>query len=473
MRRDGLIPKTLAFAACLVAMTSTHGARDERLPFEREIEARAADDTRPTVVVFKASWCPVCREMERGAFRSEELLALSDELRFVEIDIDRQLSVARAWKVDAVPQIVLLDAEGNERRRLVGGRSAAELGTTLRAFLANPDEGSAREANSAASKLQWAPRGYRAAGLCFSHVGYGPLHVYAQSPLQALRMGILPRTPSTLARGQWQVRGGASWVNVWAEEEGSHELDYEMLQLTTAVAYGLSDKLELEVELSDRSRFGGGMDGFVQGFHDAFGVGQNGRDEVPRDRFHMAFTPEGQAAVTLDDGDRGSFSRSVQVSLQHNITCGTERLPAIAYSVTARYELLERDQPTGGDELDLGVSVSLAQRFGQVYVYASLGYARFGREAFRGIALDDDQLTFMVAGEWHFAPRHALLLNLTQSEGVARDFGAFSKSSTEVTLGWKWEFLPRTTLELGLIENILSFDNSPDFGLHLGLSRRF
>ena len=58
-------------------------------------------------------------------------------------------------------------------------------------------------------------------------------------------------------------------------------------------------------------------------------------------------------------------------------------------------------------------------------------------------------------------------------EGVVEDFAPFSDPSNELTLGWKWEVVHNGVLEVGLIENIVSFDNSPDFGLHVGYSHRF
>jgi nucleoside-diphosphate-sugar epimerase len=56
---------------------------------------------------------------------------------------------------------------------------------------------------------------------------------------------------------------------------------------------------------------------------------------------------------------------------------------------------------------------------------------------------------------------------------VAKDLGDFSQNSNEITLGWKWELADRTVFEFGLIENILNFNNSPDFGVHAGLTFRF
>ncbi len=50
---------------------------------------------------------------------------------------------------------------------------------------------------------------------------------------------------------------------------------------------------------------------------------------------------------------------------------------------------------------------------------------------------------------------------------------SFSKASHEITLGWKWEVVPRGVLEIGVVENLVTFDNSADFGIHAGFTQRF
>ncbi len=55
----------------------------------------------------------------------------------------------------------------------------------------------------------------------------------------------------------------------------------------------------------------------------------------------------------------------------------------------------------------------------------------------------------------------------------SEDFGPFEDTSKEVTVGYKWELRKKGSLEIGAIENISSFDNSPDFGVHVGFSQPF
>jgi hypothetical protein len=308
------------------------------------------------------------------------------------------------------------------------------------------------------------------------------LNLRSQSPFQSLRLGILPRTPSTLARGEHQVRVGATWANVWANEEGDFDpengeigtflLDYESLDAYLSYAYGLSDVFQIEMEYEQRWRFGGVMDGFIEGFHDLFGLGQSGRDLWPRNRtFIYIDRDNGGSPPILENEESGTLTRGILATLQHNVTCGTARMPALSWSATARYgfggETLE------GSDWDVALSVAASRRIGEFYVYLTLGYAWYGSDAIQGIALEDTQLTILAAGEWRFKPRMSLILQILSTEGVATEFDPFSRTSNEVVFGWKWECNDAGVLEVGLLENIITFDNSPDFGVHAAFTQRF
>ena len=461
------------------------------LPFSHDLEATletAKATGKPVVVSFVAVWCPFCRQMKREAFRDPAVVALAEEFLWVSVDIDRDLSTAQEYGIEGVPLIYLLGPEGRTRVEVLGFVGPSEFHDQLTQFLelletspeSRPPEPTPPDTDRPRSSLTWKPKGYRSHAICFSNVGYGPLKLYSQSPFQALRLGIRPRTPSTLGKGQYEVTGTTTWVNVWGvdEEVGdpSNEffLDYEMLQLSAAVAYGITDTLQIEGVFTDRSRFGGEMDGLVQGFHDLFGIDQDGRDLVPKDLFTFELAPsDGRPPVSLDNGDRGSFTRSLEATFQHNVTCGTPKLPAFSYAVTARWEAIDVGDLSGGSDLDVGASAALARRFGKVYLYATLGYAWFGRDNFRGLELSDSQWTGLVVFEWRVKPRQSLLLQYLLTEGVIENFGPFSDESNEITVGYKWELRKSGVLELGLIENIIEFDNSPDFGFHVGFSQRF
>jgi thiol-disulfide isomerase/thioredoxin len=387
----------VGLVAFLLMGTSLDWAKNPGLPFSNDLEATlqiAKASRKPVVVAFVAAWCPVCRQMRQETFADPAVLALVDEFLWVMVDIDRNLSTAREYGVEGVPLVYVLAPEGQTRARIVGlqaptdfhARLAVLRDTRERSPEATPIELAPLDTGPN-SGLIWKPTGYRGEGVCFSHVGYGPLKLYSQSPFQSLRMVMRPRTPSTVAKGQFEFGATATWVNIWGVEKTVNDptnawfLDAEMLQTSVALAYGISDTLEIEGELQNRSRFGGVMDGFIQGFHDLFGIDQNGRDEVPRDDFFIQLNPPEGASVQLGDSERGDYSRTLQLSVQHNVTCGTSRLPAFSYSLSARLETLDAGDLSGGGDLDFGASVALARRFGRFYVYGTLGHAWFGRVA--------------------------------------------------------------------------------------------
>jgi len=481
------LPAILLAGSALAVTTAGWAKADPSgIEFDGRLEPaleRAEAEGKPVVIFFYTSWCPVCTRMKRETFRAPELARLADRFVWARVDIDRALSTARDYGVEATPTTFVLDASGGRRMRLLGLQTATELRDSLEWFLERLDEPAGESIDAPTrgngSELTWLPRGYRSNAICFSNVGYGPLALHAQSPFQSLRLAMRPRAPSTLGKGQFQLRGTTTWVNLWnvddpapQGEEARFFLDAELLQLALSVEYGITDTVEIEVEVQDRSRFGGIMDGFIEGFHDLVGIEQNGRDLHPRDRLDVRLRPEGEAEVTLDGRDRGSYTRSVQATLQHNLTCGTRRFPALSYSFTSRYETLDVRLSEGSPWV-FGASVAAAHRFGRSYLYATLGYGRFGRNVFRGIQLDDTQFSWMLAFERRLVTRVSLLVQYLWTQGVIRDFGPFSEPSNEITLGFKWEVRDRGTFEIGLIENIIEFDNSPDLGFHFGYTQRF
>ena len=103
--------------------------------------------------------------------------------------------------------------------------------------------------------------------------GLGPFHIRSQSPIHTPRLTPIPRVPERIVSGHFQVWGGGTWTNIWAEDK-RYFLDYEMLNLDAELRYGVSPRLLIALGYNYRSYFGGAMDGFIQGFHDALDIEQ-------------------------------------------------------------------------------------------------------------------------------------------------------------------------------------------------------
>jgi hypothetical protein len=306
-----------------------------------------------------------------------------------------------------------------------------------------------------------------------SQLGLGPLQLVSQSPGQSLRLGLVPHTPAELSTGDWRVHVGSTWVNVWSQGRG-YELDYEALASEVLVAHGIDDSFAIEVGAISRVTFGGAMDGFIQGFHDLLGMDQNGRDEVEDNRNIIRIDPTGtQQGVLLSNAELRENRRVfVRVAGLYTISRGGNGWPAISLSGTLQAPIDSSRSYTGG-LLDVSLDLSIAKALGNWVGYASVAWTRFGADNVYGINLHRSNWAGLGAVEYRMNPDWSLLLQYLVSQGVAPDLYAFSKPSHEVVMGTQVRIGKRTTFQLGLIENVFIFDNSPDFGVHLAVEMRF
>lgn len=303
-------------------------------------------------------------------------------------------------------------------------------------------------------------------------LGLGPLRLSSQSPGQSLRLGLVPHTPADLAAGELKIYVGSAWVNVWANE--THvQLDYESLTTEALLAYGINDSWAFEAGVISRVTFGGRMDGFIQGFHDVFNIDQDGRDEVPMNGTSIRIDPtDSQPGLVLGSDElQGNRLVFLRAALLWTLSHGNNGWPATALACTVQAPVGERRGYDGG-LLDVSLDLSIAKPLGNWVGSASVAWTRFGADEVYGIHLHRSNWAGLGAIEYRIDPEWSLVVQYLISQGVAPDLYVFSKPSHEVTLGTQVRVGRHTTFQLGLIENVFIFDNSPDFGVHLALEMR-
>ena len=72
------------------------------------------------LLVFSASWCGPCK-----AFKPT--LSELEQDRLVYIDIDEMPEIRRDYNVGSIPTVILVDEDGVELERLVGGQPLSTL----------------------------------------------------------------------------------------------------------------------------------------------------------------------------------------------------------------------------------------------------------------------------------------------------------------------------------------------------------
>jgi len=313
----------------------------------------------------------------------------------------------------------------------------------------------------------------RDAWRCAGNACRGPLTLRGQSAFQFLRLSLIPVGVEPLPAGSWLVSATTTWTNRWAWKKNKYLVDAEVLRVGFAATYGLTDWLGLRIEVPFCVRGGGIMDGFIQGFHDAFGLGQAGRDQFPKDQFQITLWRKDGTQFALTSKDSGIGLEDMILSSQVRLTDGGSYLPQVMAVLHLKLPSGDQGDLYGSGSVDGGVSILLAKRIWKFFGYVSAQYTRFGGKQIAGIPMREDQISVLTALEYPWCDRVSLVVQELVNTGAARDFYQFSEASHEITFGAKVETIAGTVFELGLIENLFRFDNSPDFGVHFGLSRRF
>jgi hypothetical protein len=309
--------------------------------------------------------------------------------------------------------------------------------------------------------------------------GLGTLQIDSQSPAQSLRLTLPMLIPGDIKPG-WGTDIHTTWANVWVSNS-TFLLDYEILDTVIAATYGINNRLGLSVAFDNRDYFGGVMDNFIQEFHDLFNIGQNGRDEVPKNRkIIQRFDQQTGDTVTFSASELNNSG--VTLLLNYNITHGTQTWPSLNVFGMARYVLNAAGIFNHGNhQVDCGFGLGFAKRWSKRwYTYAAVGYTLFDdyevyvtESDLEPLRFEDYQLTGMFSLSWHYTPTLAILVQYLYSGPDIKNVDKLDDPSHEVHLGFRWNCRHYGMIEFALIENVITFNNSPDFGLHAGWSYLF
>lgn len=83
------------------------------------------------------------------------------------------------------------------------------------------------------------------------------------------------------------------------------ELDGETYTSVFNWKYGLTDKLQLGIEIPYIRHTGGTLDGFINEWHELFDLPEGGRNFVANDRFLFRYERDGEVLIDYDQAERG------------------------------------------------------------------------------------------------------------------------------------------------------------------------
>lgn len=306
--------------------------------------------------------------------------------------------------------------------------------------------------------------------LAASPAGAGPFTVRDQNPLLA-GLGLPAWMPAQLDEsGVWSIGADLYWSNTaLIQARGSEFLrvDAEAREGRLTLQASVTDRIALQLQIPYRYTGAGHLDGFIDSWHDTFGLPDGTRSQLPQDQMGVAYSRPGAPLLNMTSSVSGLADMQAAV--------GYEMISSPATAVTG---WLNIKLPTG-DEYKLtgsgatDVSLLLA---GQHHIAGR--WSAFGQAAVTWLGDGDlipaPQRSVVWSGlaglSWQ-AWRGLSLKAQVDAHSAAFDSNLdFLNEAVVLTVGGHYRFASGWRFDLGVSEDI-AVEHSPDVVFVAGLKR--
>ena len=287
-----------------------------------------------------------------------------------------------------------------------------------------------------------------------------PLRTAASSPFQSTRLSTQLESAFKEQQSEFYFTNSAS--SIWAHSDGN-SLDYYQSNMTIGMKVGTGEKFTTGVEYQYTWANNNELDSLVMNFHDLIGVGQNGRDEVEEDGFHIASEHYG---VQLDDFEDESLVKALKMDLQYH----WHQTETEALSISGLVYFNQPDQDSFiSDTFEYGVQINYSKVISNHSFHSTLGVIKRSDDSnLEDLDMVDITAELGLGYVYRLTKTHHFIAEYYIFQGALDDGSAFSKPSQEVTLGYRYNVVDLGAVEFSTTENIGNMDNSTDIMFTLG-----
>jgi hypothetical protein len=303
-----------------------------------------------------------------------------------------------------------------------------------------------------------------------------PLALSNRQPLVQLYNLPGARSGAVLAPEQTQLRLGYDIANDFtSSRSGSSSdsmesvvLDGESQRIELAGSQGLGNGWEVGFSLPWIDYRGGSLDGFIEDWHDTFGLPDGDRPGTPRDQLHFQYTRNGRTELDFDRAQSGIGD--LQLNAAYSVLRTEDS--AVALAATLNLPTGDADKLTGAEATNLGVTLAATRYalFGlPLTATGNIGAMWLGS----GDVLPDRQkdVVWLGAAElgWAVADAWRLKVQVNAHTALYRsDLRELGDPAAQLLLGGSVRLAPRWYLDLAVGEDI-AVDTAPDVTFQVAL----
>jgi len=301
----------------------------------------------------------------------------------------------------------------------------------------------------------------------------GPIPSRVQQPIKLGTLGFRPRRAATERAGHASLGIESAYSNMFQNGTGPNGqevvLDGEIWTNTLIARYGLSERADVEIDLSVLYACNGFLDGLIEDYHSLFGFPNGGRDERPRDTYEMRTAIGGKTIYTLEPYDFELLDTPLIFS--ERFVDETADVPAVALRAGVDLPTGSEASGTGNGGWDWGVGVMAEKTLGRWSFTGAVDWVDAKRpSSFVSAGVDVyDGFDVQLGVEYRWNDHLSLLTGLVLTPPVTRDFTIkeLDREMLGLDIGAAWDTGDNSELHVGFEEDLLSA-SGPDIVFFAG-----
>lgn len=255
---------------------------------------------------------------------------------------------------------------------------------------------------------------------------YGPLRTQTQNPLYLQLLALPMESAQTLNKNQWQTEVSTTFSNVFEYRLGGNtqpQFDMEIWRTVLAMQYGITDELDVRLDIPFMSTGGGFLDEFIQGYHNLFGFPNAGRDAIGNGLHSFMLTHNNQVLFNYQQTAFGMGNLALRAKYLLS-----EHFNWPLKVALAAYTKIPTGQNAAGltsGYADVGASLFVEKNFKRFHLVSQLGLVYLaGHKQLNGTFLRNYFLQFGQSFEFQIIDGWSAIAQITGNTPAFKNFDA-------------------------------------------------
>jgi len=294
-----------------------------------------------------------------------------------------------------------------------------------------------------------------------------------QNPLLAL-YGLPSPLPARLPEaGRGRVAGVVNWANsanIDTSGNSAFTLDAETVEMRLHLEHSFWPKIAVRAQLPWRRVSGGSLDGFIEDWHEFFGLPNGSRDRLPRDELLIEYRVADATLLRFDESTSGVSD--IPLSVGYQLQASDTR--SMSAWLTVKAPLGDANDLTGSGAVDVALSLSAQSALNEDWdLFGQVNAVWLGDGDLLPQLQESAVFSALAGITWN--PWRELDLTV-QFEGNSRVFEGggtdFSGDAILMTFGGSYRTQGGWQFDLGISEDI-DVGASPDIAFNVAARRKF